>query len=153
MFFSILSKSTKRTKYPYSTTTTREKSRGWVMCDREGQVRSRSDTENDRRCSSGGRLEDCQVPPRGHGIQQRDREMLTETVGDHAEGARPTSLAHLRNLQPPYHYRGSFNPISEAILSQNSAISTSLMLSPSGLCVVHSTVTLLYRFDHSGWCR
>jgi hypothetical protein len=37
-------------------------------------------------------------------------------------------------------------------LSQNSAMCTSLMLKPSGRCVVHSTVTLLYRFDHSGWC-
>jgi hypothetical protein len=37
----------------------------------------------------------------------------------------------------------SRSPISDALRSQNSAISTSLMLSPSGLCVVHSIVTWL----------
>lgn len=62
----------------------------------------------------------------------------------------PLLILHIQTLPCPPH--GSLTPISAAILSQNSAISTSLILSPSGLCVVHSTVTLLYRFDHSGWC-
>ena len=55
----------------------------------------------------------------------------------------PTYLPRASRLTPHLPPPSPFPPISPATLSQNSAMSTSLTLSPSGLCVVHSTVTSL----------